>query len=34
MSKAVIYVRVSSKEQADEGFSIAAQLKLLHGYAI
>lgn len=30
---AVIYARVSSKEQADEGFSIPAQLKLLRDYA-
>jgi site-specific DNA recombinase len=30
---AVIYARVSSKEQADEGFSIPAQLKLLREYA-
>lgn len=29
----VAYARVSSKEQETEGFSIAAQLKLLHGYA-
>ncbi len=33
MSRAVIYARVSSKEQADEGFSIPAQLKLLRRYA-
>jgi len=31
--KAVIYARVSSKEQEKEGFSIPAQLKLLRGYA-
>jgi len=31
--KAVIYARVSSSEQAREGFSIPAQLKLLQGYA-
>lgn len=31
--KAVIYARVSSKEQEKEGFSIPAQLKLLHDYA-
>jgi site-specific DNA recombinase len=31
--KAVIYARVSSKEQEREGFSIPAQLDLLHGYA-
>src|SRR6266446_2707837 len=33
MKKAVIYARVSSKEQEREGFSIPAQLKLLHEYA-
>src|SRR3954454_5913781 len=32
-NKAVLYARVSSKEQEKEGFSIPAQLKLLHGYA-
>src|SRR4029079_10719629 len=31
--QAVIYARVSSKEQEKEGFSIPAQLKLLRGYA-
>src|SRR5215813_8895701 len=31
--QAVIYARVSSKEQEKEGFSIAAQLKLLKEYA-
>lgn len=31
---AVIYVRVSSKEQEREGFSIPAQLKLLREYAL
>ena len=31
--KAVIYARVSSKEQEREGFSIPAQLKLLREYA-
>jgi len=31
--KAVIYARVSSKEQEKEGFSIPAQLKLLREYA-
>jgi DNA invertase Pin-like site-specific DNA recombinase len=31
---AVIYARVSSKEQEKEGFSIPAQLKLLHEYAM
>src|SRR5262245_18897918 len=30
---AAIYARVSSKEQADAGFSVAAQLELLRGYA-
>lgn len=33
MKKAVIYARVSSKEQGKEGFSIPAQLKLLKDYA-
>src|SRR2546427_3111665 len=33
MKKALIYARVSSKEQEREGFSIPAQLKLLHEYA-
>ena len=32
--KAVIYVRVSSKEQEREGFSIPAQKKFLNSYAI
>src|ERR1700739_16093 len=32
-SKAVLYARVSSKDQEKEGFSIPAQLKLLRGYA-
>ena len=32
-SKAVIYARVSSKEQEREGFSIPAQLKMLKEYA-
>ena len=31
--EAVIYARVSSKEQEKEGFSIPAQLKLLNEYA-
>ena len=31
--QAVIYARVSSKEQEKEGFSIPAQLKLLKKYA-
>ncbi|MCK9265078.1 MAG: recombinase family protein [Deltaproteobacteria bacterium] len=33
LQKAVIYARVSSKEQEKEGFSIPAQLKLLNKYA-
>lgn len=33
-NKAVIYARVSSKEQEQEGYSIPAQLKLLNDYAI
>lgn len=33
MKKAVLYARVSSKEQEREGFSIPAQLKLLRDYA-
>jgi site-specific DNA recombinase len=33
LRKAVIYARVSSKEQEKEGFSIPAQLKLLKEYA-
>lgn len=32
--QAVMYARVSSKEQEKEGFSIPAQLKLLKGYAV
>lgn len=32
-NKAVIYARVSSKEQEQEGYSIPAQLKLLNEYA-
>ena len=32
--KAVLYARVSSKEQEKEGFSIPAQLKLLNQYAM
>src|SRR5208282_4489216 len=32
-TQAVIYARVSSKEQEKEGFSIPAQLKLLRDYA-
>lgn len=31
--QAIIYARVSSKEQEEEGFSIPSQLKLLHDYA-
>ena len=31
--EAVVYARVSSKEQEKEGFSIPAQLRLLHDYA-
>ena len=31
--KAVIYARVSSKEQEKEGYSIPAQLRLLRDYA-
>ena len=34
MKTAVIYARVSSKEQEREGFSIPAQLKLLRDYAV
>ena len=34
MKKAVLYARVSSKEQEKEGFSIPAQTKLLHEYAL
>ena len=33
MTPSVIYARVSSKEQEEEGFSIPAQLKLLREYA-
>jgi DNA invertase Pin-like site-specific DNA recombinase len=33
MKKAVGYVRVSSKEQREEGYSIPAQRKLLEEYA-
>ena len=32
-TKAVIYIRVSSKEQQEEGFSLDAQLKFLNEYA-
>ena len=34
MKPAVIYARVSSKDQEREGYSIPAQMKLLHGYAL
>ena len=34
MRQAVVYARVSSKEQEKEGFSIPAQLKLLREYAL
>lgn len=33
LQQAVLYARVSSKEQEKEGFSIPAQLKLLNKYA-
>ena len=33
MKKAVLYVRVSSKEQKEEGYSIPSQRKLLRSYA-
>ncbi len=33
MEKSVIYARVSSKDQESEGFSIPAQIKVLHEYA-
>ena len=33
MKKAVLYARVSSDRQEKEGFSIPAQIKLLHEYA-
>ena len=32
-NQVVLYARVSSKEQEKEGFSIPAQLRLLHEYA-
>lgn len=32
-SKCIIYIRVSSKEQKESGFSPEAQLKLLKDYA-
>ena len=34
MRRALVYARVSSKEQAKEGFSIPAQLKLLRDDAL
>src|SRR6516162_1524625 len=34
MKKAVLYARVSSKDQEREGFSIPAQLKMLREYAL
>lgn len=34
MTKAVLYARVSSREQEKDGFSIPAQIKLLQEYAI
>jgi len=34
MTKAIIYVRVSSKEQAEEGYSIESQQKYLRQYAL
>jgi DNA invertase Pin-like site-specific DNA recombinase len=34
MKEAVIYARVSSKEQEQEGYSIPAQLRFLREYAI
>ena len=33
MLKCILYARVSSKEQEEEGFSIPSQLKLLREYA-
>lgn len=33
MQKSVLYIRVSSKEQKQEGYSIPAQKKLLREYA-
>ena len=33
MTKAVLYVRVSSKERAQEGYSIPAQRKFFRDYA-
>jgi len=34
MEKAVIYARVSSKDQEKEGYSIPSQLRLLREYAV
>lgn len=34
MKKAVLYARVSSKRQEEEGFSIPAQIKFLKEYAL
>src|SRR5438067_11753342 len=33
-SHVVLYARVSSKEQREEGYSVAAQIRLLHDYAV
>ena len=33
MTNAIIYTRVSSREQQQEGFSLGAQAKLLREYA-
>ena len=33
MMKAVLYVRVSSKEQSEKGYSIPSQRRLLRDYA-
>jgi predicted site-specific integrase-resolvase len=33
MNSAVLYARVSSKDQEQEGYSIPAQIKMLHEYA-
>lgn len=34
MDQAVLWARVSTKEQADEGYSLDAQMKLLRDYAL
>lgn len=34
MARAGLYVRVSTEEQAKEGFSVAAQLRLLQAFAV